>query len=216
MKDKRILAPPEDIPILDFYDGAFTKAFIALHPFIKIQEGQDQPVRWSEICCDIGFEYHRALDRTLRTSIIGLRSEFADPKGADKLIHACELGNIYLPSEGVFQSCMQRDLVSMIKSTGLTEVVIADEFDNEQLINSSSLSDVQEWCFSEELIPQVPRRIFATDKSMLIFVDWDSFCTTIIGTDERLSVSIENFFEGFWCSNTTTVWWLDEPLIPIA
>jgi hypothetical protein len=39
-RDKRALAPPDGSPILPWYEGAFSRAFVALHPFFTV-EGLD-------------------------------------------------------------------------------------------------------------------------------------------------------------------------------
>ncbi|MGH6780573.1 MAG: hypothetical protein ACREB5_00505, partial [Sphingomonadaceae bacterium] len=34
--EKALFGPPEDTPILPWYDGAYTVAFVALHPFFRV------------------------------------------------------------------------------------------------------------------------------------------------------------------------------------
>lgn len=52
---------------------------------------------------------------------------------------------------------------------------------------------------------------------MLVWVHWDSFYTAVFGTAERLDGSrLGELFEGFWCSNETSTYWLTQPVIPLT
>lgn len=267
--DKRIFGVPDDTKVLPWYDGAFSKAFVALHPFFLIDGldpavcehgtlvlfGRDRPedvdlvdwcgqaqadrligkeltsssvddaskrfgknARWSTIGEQVGLADHRDINRALRTHIGGLKAEYADPASAERLISHCARMQTFLPTEGQLQPTMEDSFVNLFRRAGLTHVVIGDEFgDEEYVVSVDELCSPNSWPSSRSLPLPYPRRIFAQDRSLLVTVHWDSFFTFILGTDDRLQdVEVGSLFEGFWCSETTTISWQTEPLIPLV
>lgn len=256
------LVPPDGAPILPWFEGAFSSAFIALHPFFTVdgldpascdygtlvlsvgekpdeldliewsdrerkhrmrgkelrgasaEEGAKnfgKSVRWSTMCRQLGLDDHRNLDHALRTHIGGLKAEFSDPIGAQRLLDYCARWKVFLPTEGSFQAIMERPLTSLLRRVGLAEVLIGDEF-GEQVycVSAEDLSAPGNWSQMQ------PRRIAAADQSLLLLTPWDSFFTIIVGRSEQLAGALPELFEGFWCSEETTTDWCFEPYIPLV
>jgi hypothetical protein len=112
---------------------------------------------------------------------------------------------------------MQASLIELFERVGMSEVFVGDEFgDDERLVSLAALRGEQAWDRRTDLSPRGIRRIFTPDRSMLIWVHWDSFYTAIFATAERLGGSrLDELFAGFWCSNETTTYWLTQPAIPL-
>jgi hypothetical protein len=261
----KLVLPLDGTPLLPSYEGAYSRAFVALHPFFTV-EGLDpaactygtlvlsapdkpddvdmlgwaereraaqahgkelkggsvdeiakrfgQPVRWRAICDEVGFPDHRDLNRALLTHIQALNHGYSDPDGADLLERHCADHRIFLPTEGAFQAVMERAYVELLRRAGVEQVYFSDEFGDEaQLVRVDDLATDGAW----DLPPLrfQPRQIFSEDRSLFITVHWDSFFAVIFGTDERLSFRLDDLFEGFWCSDETTIGWSFEPHIPL-
>lgn len=267
--DRWKYSPPDDIPMLPWYQGAFEHGFIALHPFFVVDglnpsscesgtlvlTAADRPegtpllewwdrkaeensngkeidgrslkeiskrfgrnIGWLEICEDLGLPDHCALDRALRTIIDGLRSESADQETAERLIAHCSHHQIFLPTEGDFQPTMEAQLVSLLERAGLSEVIVGDEFgDDERLMPVASLAGYTPWATRSDFPDYGARRLIAPDHSLLLWVHWDSFYTAIFGTKERMvSLGLAANVEGFWCSNENTTFWMFQNAVQLA
>lgn len=267
--DRTKFGPPDDTPMLPWFDGAFSHAFVALHPFVAIEglhpsvceygtlvlprssappdidllewtdgeaeerrDGKEvtenavddiavrfgNAVSWREICNLAGISDHCALDQALRTIILGLRRDLEDHASAERLKKCCDRYAFFRPTEGRFQPIMQARLTELFERVGLSEVSVGDEFgDEERLVSLATLRRDQAWDRRPDLSSWGIRRIFAPDQSMLVWVHWDSFYTVVFATAERLAGSrLDELFEGFWCSNETTTYWLTQPPIPLT
>ena len=249
--------------MLPWYQGAFSHAFIALHPFFTVdgldpsscdygslnlaasdrphganlwewsedqasarREGKElagtsiadiakrfgRRVAWQTIREDAGFHDNRSLDRALRTHIMGLKRELEDRGAAERLTSYCKQHKIFLPTEGGFQPTMEADLVNMLERAGLSDIIVGDEFgEDEILVSLKSLAGSPAWESREDLPKWGARRLIAPDHSLLVWVHWDSFYAAVFGTSERIRRScVEEIFEGFWCSNENTTYWLGD------
>jgi hypothetical protein len=267
--DRAKFGPPDDTPMLPWFDGAFSHGFVALHPFVAIEglyprvceygtlilsrssappdvdflewvdgeaeerlDGKEvtensvdeiavrfgKQVSWREICDLAGLSDHCALDQALRTIILGLRKDLEDQTSAERLEKCCDQHALFRPTEGRFQPIMQANLIELFKRAGVSEVFVGDEFgDDERLVTLATLGDKQAWDRRIDLSSWGIRRIFAPDQSMLVWVHWDSFYTAIFATAERLDGSrLDELFEGFWCANETSTYWLTQPAIPLT
>jgi hypothetical protein len=267
--EQRIFGPPDDQAILPWYDGAYSRAFIALHPFFSIEgldpatcsygslvlEADDRPeglglidwmdrkeaerragkeldegalddiakqfgsaIRWKTMCARADIVDHRALNQALRTGIGGLRAEFTDHPADARLSDCSARERIFRPTAGMLSPLMERGLVDLFRRANLGDIVMGDEFgEQEQVVNVSALDIATSWRTSPSLPVTFPRRLFAPDRSLLVSVHWDSFFTIILATDERWAgTRIGDFFEGFWASAETSIGWLFEPAIPLV
>jgi hypothetical protein len=263
--DQLILGPPDDTPILPYYRGVFSHAFVALHPFFTIDgvhprqceygtlvvEGSDAPadlgfVEWNdreaaarragkdmmveevELAAkqrgnrvgwqSMGFPDHCELDRALRTSIHGLNNKFSDNRAAENLAAFCFQQGVFPPTEGSFQPLMHRNLANLFKTAGFTSLIAGDEFgDDERLIDIALLEQDSLWLGHPDLPKYGVKRLIAPDRSLLAWVHWDSFYTLLLGTVDTLKNQRPcTSFEGFWCSEGTTTYWLQQPPLPLA
>lgn len=175
-------------------------------------------IGWREICQAVGLQDHCALDQALRTNIMGLRKELAAPAAAQAMTDYCEAAQIFLPTEGSFQPLMETALVALLRRAGLTEIIVANEFgDDEKSMPVEALEGEVAWELRDDLVKWGVRRLVAPDRSLLIWVHWDSFYTAIFGTEERLrDTQVSADLEGFWCSAKTTTYWLNEDAVPLV
>jgi hypothetical protein len=146
-----------------------------------------QQVSWQMMCQQGNFGNHCELDRALRTGIGGLRQDLADTAASDRLAHYCSEHRIFTPNEGRFEPLMQSSLASLFRGAGFLEVVVGDEFgDDERLVNISLLERDELWDGITELPQYGIKRLIAPDHSLLVWVHWDSFYTLIFGTADSL------------------------------
>lgn len=113
---------------------------------------------------------------------------------------------------------MQANLIDLFERVGVSEVFVGDEFgDDERLVTLATLGGELAWDRRTDLSSWGIRRIYAPDQSILVWVHWDSFYTAVFATAERLDGSrLDELFEGFWCSNETSTYWLTQPAIPLT
>lgn len=213
---------PEGVGIVEYMDEASAtrrqgkELFSGSVSAVARQFGR--AVGWREIVASLGFADHCALDCALRTYIMGLRKDLADAAAARALTAHCAREMIFLPTEGVIQPLMERPLIAMMRRAGLDEVIVTDEFgDDELLVTVDSLDGEEPWERRDDLPKWGVRRIIARDRSLLIWVHWDSFYTAIFGTAARLAAAQpEVELEGFWCSQASTTYWLLEDALPLV
>jgi hypothetical protein len=177
-----------------------------------------QRVDWRTIFQQANFIDHCDLDRALRSSIGGLRYDLADAAASDRLGSYCSQHGIFPPQEGRFEPIMQSGLAKLFRRAGFLEVIVGDEFgDDERLVDISLLEREELWDGMAELPQYGIKRLIAPDYSLLAWVHWDSFYTLIFGTVETFhDMNIDQFFEGFWCSDETNTYWLTQACIPLV
>jgi hypothetical protein len=177
-----------------------------------------EPVGWRAICGEAGFADHCELDRALRTHIRGLKPHLSDEAGAERLVAFCNEHKLFLPTEGALQPLMEDGIAELLERTGVTEVVVSDQFgDDRRLVSSSALRTEGTWNLQPGLPPTGIGLLFAPDHSLLLWVHWDSFYTTIFGTEQRLrGARLGELFEGFWCDDTTHTYGLTQPCITLT
>jgi hypothetical protein len=175
-------------------------------------------IGWRTICQQVGFTDHCELDQALRTSIGGLRDDLADAAKSERLASYCSRHRIFLPTEGRFEPMMQASLATVFRRSGNSSVIVGDEFgDDERLIDTSLLEQVELWEGMAALPIHGVKRLIAPNHSLLAWAHWDSFYTLILGTAEVFQgLKIANLFEGFWCSDETECYWLTQPCISLA
>lgn len=261
--------PPEDDPMLVWYESTFDAGFVALHPFFTV-EGLDpagcvhgtmvftrsempegvglidwmdaegaarsggkevqsgampgiakafgRAIGWGKVLATLDMADHCALDCALRTHIKGLRKEFADEAAARRLEDYCSREKIFLPTEGVIQPLMEAALIAMLRRAGFDEMILADEFgDDEKLMSLDALESQEPWDLRDDLPKWGLRRLIAPDRSLLVWVHWDSFYIAIFGTRARIAMARpEEGFEGFWCKPATKTYWLLDEAAPLV
>lgn len=178
-----------------------------------------RPIGWREMLAAAGFADHAALNGALRTHIRGLRPQFADPEGAERLVRLCAQRRIFPPTEGMFQPVMENALRQFLEACDLKRIVWADEFDADtaRKIDLRDLPRDKLWVAGAATPDYVPRRLFASDGSLFLCVHWDSFFTLILGSEERLAKGApQTFFEGFGCSHETEIAWNRQEALPLV
>ena len=175
-------------------------------------------VPWRKVCRDAGFADHHELDRALRSLIKGLRSDLESPILAERLRAHCTGAGLFLPTEGCFEPLVQAALVELFRRAGHAEVVVGDEFgDDERVMDLALLAKKIPWYQSNGMPAYGVRRLFSADRSLFVWVHWDSFYIVILGTEHSLaSVKLADLFEGFWCSAVTKTYWLLQDCIPLV
>lgn len=175
-------------------------------------------ISWGKTVATLGMADHCALDCALRTHIKGLRKDLADEAAARRLEDYCARERIFLPTEGVIQPLMENSLIAMLRRAGFDEMILADEFgDDEKLMSLDALEHGEPWELRDDLPRWGVRRLIAPDRSLLVWVHWDSFYTAIFGTRARLNNALlEEGFEGFWCTPSTKTYWLLDDAAPLV
>lgn len=213
---------PEGVDIIEWMDEQSSLyrqgKELSSGPMTDISKNFGRCIGWREICQEVGMPDHCIIDRALRTSIGGLKPEHEDAFAAERLIRHCNRHKIFIPDEGVFQPTMESRLVSAFQKAGFSEIIVGDEFgDNEKTYSLSVLAEPIAWESRNDWLSWGARRLIAPDQSLLAWVHWDSFYTAIFGTAERLAdLRLSDSFEGFWCSEKSTTYWLLEEPIPIV
>ncbi|WOK38009.1 DUF2711 family protein [Sphingomonas sp. C3-2] len=217
----RSSAPP-DVDLLEWVDGEAEERRdgkeVTASSVDEIAVRFGNQVSWREICHLAGLSDHCALDQALRTIILGLRKDLEDQTSAERLKKFCDQNALFRPTEGRFQPIMQANLIDLFERVGVSEVFVGDEFgDDERLVTLATLGGELAWDRRTDLSSWGIRRIYAPDQSILVWVHWDSFYTAVFATAERLDGSrLDELFEGFWCSNETSTYWLTQPAIPLT
>ena len=175
-----------------------------------------QRIGWRTVCQQSKFADDCELDRALRTSIDGLRHDLADTAASDRLASYCSRNGIFAPTEGSFQPLMQFSLASIFRRAGFRNLIVGDEFgDDERLVDISLLERNELWDGTAGLPANGIKRLIAPDRSLLAWVHWDSFYTLILGAANALhDLETDRLFEGFWCSDKTDTYWLTQSSIP--
>lgn len=209
-----------DIPIKKFYEGTFRHVFIFFHPFIKpvsIDPELFYPdtypdkfqiikhcerVKWSEFLSLSGIDSYEELDVALRTSIMGLRKEYADQRLAEQMTETYERHNLAPPTEGLLPDLLINKVLDAVRDQGEDWIWVGDEFGTERkleyildLMNLDTLSE--------------HKNLFTHDHSMLITTHWDSHFSMICANDRNRIEEIINAcdLEGFFCNDDTEMYW---------
>jgi len=213
---------PEGVGLIDWMDaeGAARREGKELQneAIPGIAKAFGRPIGWGKMLATLGMADHCGLDCALRTHIKGLRKEFADESAARRLEDFCAREKIFLPTEGVIQPLMEAPLIAMLRRAGFDEMVLADEFgDDEKLMPLDPLETQEPWDLRDDLPKWGLRRLIAPDHSLLVWVHWDSFYTAIFGTRDRLEAARpEEEFGGFWCTPATKTYWLLDDAAPLV
>jgi hypothetical protein len=175
-------------------------------------------VPWREVGSHCGLDDARAINRALRTIILGLRPEFADEAGADRLAYYCAREQIFRPTESEFQPVSEHRLVELFARAGCARVVLGDEFGDHDISQPLDFLKGDVAWIERPDWPQIHgvRRIYAEDRSMLAIEPWDQFFTVVAMTVERArQAAVDELFEGFWCDETTSLGSMFEPPRPL-
>jgi hypothetical protein len=214
-------AAPDELDLLEWADEESAQRRIGKEITAQGVDGLakrfGQQISWRTICQQANFTNHCELDRALRTKIGGFRQGLADTAASDRLASYCAEHKIFMPNEGRFEPLMQAGLAALFRGAGFRKVVVGDEFgDDERLVDINLLDRNELWDGMAELPQYGIKRLIAPDHSLLAWVHWDSFYTLILGTTESLhELRIDRSFEGFWCSDETDTYWLNQVCIPL-
>jgi hypothetical protein len=129
----------------------------------------------------------------------------------------CAAERIFRPTESEFQPIHERRLVELFARTGCERVVLGDEFGEHDIARPLDfLRGAAAWAGRADW-PAISgvRRLYAEDRSMIAIVPWDQFFTVIAMTADRVAqTAVDELFEGFWCDESTTLFWLRDPPQP--
>ncbi|MCA0970644.1 DUF2711 domain-containing protein [Halobacillus litoralis] len=208
-----------DVPIKTFYEGIFREVFIFFHPFIKpvsidpelfypdtypdkfqIIEHCER-VKWSEFLSLSGINSYEELDVALRTSILGLKKEFADQRLADKMKETYERYNLAPPAEGLLPDLLVNKVLEAVRSQGEDWIWVGDEFGTVR-----KLEYILDLLDEDTLLG---KNFFTHDHSMLITTHWDSHFSMICANDRNRIEQMVNEcdLEGFFCNDETKLYW---------
>lgn len=174
----------------------------------KLAKVSGQKVDWLKVGEGCGLN-RQAMNRALLTSTLALKSEYQDQHGAERLAAYCGANNIFFPESGKFPSILENQIVSLFERSGVHDVYISDELDLQcERVPVSALDEKEPWGFSLKEKPDFPlRKIFSTDYSLLVVVDWDSFFTLVCVKSKEVKTLVDELFDGFWCDATTMHRW---------
>ena len=222
--DRRAICPSDSIPILEFYKGLFDSVYVSLNPFLKIKntsnytvdnfwENEDEreeklkvlsnteAMKWSEILTLSKLKDIKEIDIALRTGIGGLKEQFENKNYLEILESILDPNRILSPNEGSIQEIQQDRILNAINKLGYKTICIGEEFG--ELIEVKKISDILE---SAESIYE--RNLYTEDKKVLITVHWDSFQTYICSSKEIVQKIVQEAkLEGFYCDETTKIYW---------
>lgn len=210
---------PDDGKILDFYNGQFDAVYLLLHPFIKLTSldktrfcpesypskkeilAGSVPVNWTEVVKLASLSNIDEVDIGLRTGIGGLKTEVANKEYADAVDRLEESTDIIRPVDGEIPELLQNLLFESIQEVGNEWLWVGDEFGLERKL-----------VWIDELKGDYPLpphgNLFTPDKSILLTTHWDSHFSFLCSSREIIE-KVLNFahFEGFYCDESTEVYW---------
>ncbi|MDN7452317.1 DUF2711 family protein [Burkholderia cenocepacia] len=212
--------PTEGI-VLDYYAGVFEAVYVCFNPFIRPAKISPQrfcpekyptntellnlcqPVTWRETMTLAGLPSLAAVDRGLKTQILGVRTEFRHEGHAKKLAALYDEALVMPPTEGEQSPFLYEPVFSIFKELGHEWAWIGDEFCTERKLH---------WI--DDLVAADPTpicghaNVFSLDKSVLWSVHWDSHYTFLCGSRTDLEhAKVAERLEGFYCTPTTDVFW---------
>lgn len=212
---------PLDERVLPYYAGVFEAVYVIFHPFVRpttltrerllspeylpwVDEiAGCEPVTWEEARIAAGLPSIAAVDIALRTGIGGLGKERRNETWCAQLEAAVEREGWIEPNEGFHPAVLVRPVLEVFKELGHSFLWLADTHDFERIARPI-----------EQLLTErhtsVYRRssVFAHDHAMLWTVHWDSHFSFLCGSRADLdAVRVAERFEGFFCDETTEVYW---------
>lgn len=210
---------PHEGKILPFYEGQFEAVYVILHPFLKPtsldierfrldkwptkQEIIDgcSAISWQEILTLTNLSSLADIDVGLRSCIGGIKKDLSNKEAADELDSLAEKIGIIRPTEGELPPLLENRLLNAIKKLGHNWLWIGDEFGTERKLHW--IGDLIE----KDTIPS-HSCVFTHDHSLLLTTHWDSHCSFLCSSREAIEkILSEEFFEGFYCTPKTEVYW---------
>ncbi|MCZ4281964.1 DUF2711 family protein [Kiloniella laminariae] len=213
--------------VLEYYRGQFEAVFILLHPFMRPRTispdlfypdtwpkkkeiiADCEPCSWNEVLCACGLKSLSEVDTGLRTLIGALNPERSNSVYAEVIENYCDQNNLIPPEPGDL-SVIIENLVfeTLMKKLGYRWLWVGDEFGLER-----KLHKIEDVIKADEIIAPPHARYFTHDHQFLIATHWDSHCTFLCSSRERLETFLQNEkFEGFFCTENTEVYWGLYPL----
>ena len=208
--------------VLSYYAGVFPSVYISFSPFIEpvsisheLFESATYPDRmsvanhckavlWNDVAKRSGLPNAAAVDIALRTQIHGLRAEFMNKDYAGRLARLYETERILPPTEGEHSPLVHNKVLELFQELGHDWVWVGDELCTERKLY---------WIDDLKAGVKDPIsgncNVFASDKSLLWSVHWDSHFSFLCSSSETAlkSVGVEEKLEGFFCDPGTEVYW---------
>jgi hypothetical protein len=162
-------------------------------------------ITWQEIINNTEFENYKELNKALMTSIGAYKKKLQREDLLEILNQYTEKNKIWHPTEGTFDFFTKSSVYNILKSNGINDIEVEDEFyENKKTIDLSTLSQ-NEFC---EKIDFKDYYIYSKTKSILFSISWDYFFFFIAINEEAISkIEIEKHFEGFWATEADSHLW---------
>ena len=168
-----------------------------------IQHGKK--VTWKEIIQNTKLGDNKELNKALMTSIGAFKKKLQREDLLVILNQYSDKNNIWHPSEGAFDLFTKSSIFEILKSNGISKIIVEDEFyENKKTID---LNDLTQNDFREK-IDFKDYYIYDKNKSILFSISWDYFFFFIAINEKVFSKkSIEKYFEGFWADEKCSHLW---------
>ncbi len=212
---------PNDGKILEYYADVFEAVFVLLHPFVQAVSIEKEqfcsttyperakivshcvPVSWAEVASKTGVPSIAAVDIGLRTGILGLKAEYSSQEYANKIKSLTESDQILPPPEGYFSDLLHDKVLQAIQGLGYEWVWVGDEFGAER-----KLHWIEDLKGNDSKVTSGHCNVFTPDRSFLWTTHWDSHFSFLCSSNRNLAAVQEgNQFEGFFCTESTEVYW---------
>ena len=226
----QITVPPEDIGVIDWFQGHFDGIYAILHPFIQVsaehrhlfkersvaQPTREQlkalarPVSWQSVLKLTGIPTIQRLNRLL------LESEGAiSPQHLDEvrtLQAQLEANSLIVPYEGNLPEILLDDFLQSLTDWGYESALVGNEFGDRaikhpisELLNRESPT----LCEDDSMLGS-HLTLHTEDFGFLYGSHWDSFYTFLCGPKEIVSEIVTKYgFEGFFFEPGMHVYWHD-------
>jgi hypothetical protein len=168
-----------------------------------IQHGKK--VTWKEIIQNTKLDDNKELNKALMTSIGAFKKKLQREDLLEILNQYSDKNNIWHPSEGAFDLFTKSSIFEILKSNGISKIIVEDEFyENKKTID---LNDLTQNDFREK-IDFKDYYIYDKNKSILFSISWDYFFFFIAINEKVFSKkSIEKYIEGFWADEKCSHLW---------
>ena len=222
-RPRDITAPPETIPILEWYKEVHDTAFCILHPFVRVEPGFErlvqpdadldvdptreqlravsEPVSWEEVCQLLGLDDVGLLNLFLRGWIGLLREEPSDSRQAWEVLRRHGLLD---PVFGEFSPYQLDSFVFSIAGLGYDKMIVGDEFGDEAI----EYRPCDLICSESPFVNPAHPTLYTPDRSLLYASVVDAHFTILAGPRNVVERIVNDFrFEGFFCLPETKILW---------
>jgi hypothetical protein len=168
-----------------------------------------EPISWREICQGTTFADYNSLMIALLSSNRGYKARFHNEELARVVDEYCRREKLFKPTDNELQPLMHPAFCALLEAYGATQVVMRDEFGSvEQTISLQYAKECGLEPAAGSPEPYCPHSVSTEDEALYIGVEFDRFFALIFERDDRVQrEAVESLFEGFWCTEETTLSW---------